>query len=211
MSVKFDVAAPFNFSSYRYFIVFNTTENGATPLTNPQQNNWAAYSYAIEVGGNGAGTFAGAWEFLRSSNCPTCIPAYIQLLTTPTQLQYVPNSNGSGTEFTVIFQPLIFNGVATPSPNASATPSPVKPIWLMNAFTTQPNTTAQLTFVDSLGTFGPTDTTYQSPNFDITAQGGFDQVIFALSGDLQIDPPAQIVSVEIANNPEPTPAAKAAK
>ena len=36
-SVKFDVAAPFNFSSYRYFIVFNTTENGQTPLTNPAE------------------------------------------------------------------------------------------------------------------------------------------------------------------------------
>jgi hypothetical protein len=208
MSIKFDVAAPFNFSNYRYFVVFNTTQNGQTPLTNPQQNNWSAYSYAIEVGGNGASTFAGAWEYLRSQNCPTCIPAYIQLLTTPTQLQYIPNSNGTGTEFTVVFQPLIFNGVATPSPGASATPPPVKPNWLFNAFTTQPNTTAQLTFVDSMGTFGPTDTTFQSPNLNITQQ--FDQVVYALSGDLQIDPPAQIVSVEIANNPtaSPSPAAR---
>jgi hypothetical protein len=203
MSVKFDVAGTFNFSSYRYFIVFNTTENGLTPLTNPQQNNWAAYSYSLEVGGNGGGTFANAFEYLRSQNCSTCVPAYIPLITTPTQFQYTPNSNGTGTEFTIIFQPVIFNGVATPSPGASATPAPVKPIWTFNAFTTQPNTNAVLTFVDSLGTFGPTDTTFQSPNLNVNTQ--FDQVIYALDGDAQIDPAAQIVSVEIANNPLVTP------
>jgi len=203
MSVKFDVGGPFNFSSYRYFIVFNTTGNGQTPLTNPQQNNWAAYSYALEVGGSGAATFAGAWEYLRSSNCPTCIPAYIQLLTTPTQLQYLPNSNGSGTEFTLTFQPVIFNGVATPSPGATATPPPVRNIWLFNAFTTQPNVNAQLTFLDSLGTFGATDTTFQSPQLNINTQ--FDQVVFALDGNPPSDPAAQLVSVEIANNPLITP------
>lgn len=209
MSVKFDVAAPFNFSSYRYFIVFNTTENGLTPLTNPIQNNFAAYSFALEVGGSGGGTFANAYEYLRSSNCGQgCVPAFLPLLTTPTQFQYTPNSNGTGTEFTIIFQPLIFNGVATPSPGASATPPPVKPIWTFNAFTTQPNTNAVLTFVDSLGTFGPTDTTFQSPNLNIDHPCGFDQVVYALDGDTQIDPAAQIVSVEIANNPSlPVPPA----
>jgi hypothetical protein len=205
MSVKFDVAGAFNFSSYRYFIVFNTTENGQTPLTNPQQNNWSAYSYSLEVGGTGGGTFANAYEYLRSQNCSTCVPAYFPIGTTPTQFQYTPNSNGTGTEFTIVFQPIIFSGIATPAPGASATPAPVKPIWTFNAFTTQPNSNAVLTFVDSLGTFGPTDTTFQSPNLNITQQ--FDQVIYALDGDTQIDPAAQIVSVEIANNPliQPSP------
>ena len=203
MSVKFDVAGPFDFTNFRYFIVFNTTGNGDTPLTNPQQNNWAAYSYSLEVGGNGGGTFAGAWEYLRSNNCSTCIPAYINLLTTPTQLQYTPNSNGSGTEFTLIFQPVIFNGVATPSPGATATPPPVKNIWLFNAFVTQPNTNAQLTFVDSLGTFGATDTTFQSPQLNIAQP--FDVVTYALDGNPPSNLAAQLVSVEIANNPAATP------
>jgi hypothetical protein len=39
MSVRFDVAAPFNFSSYQYWIVFNTTNNGLTPDTRPFQSN----------------------------------------------------------------------------------------------------------------------------------------------------------------------------
>jgi hypothetical protein len=204
MSVKFDTAGAFNFSQYRYLVVFNTTENGQTPLTNPQQNNWSAYSFSIEIGGTGGGTFANAYEYLRSSNCSTCAPALIAIGTTPTQFQYIPNSNGTGTEFTVVFQPIIFSGIATPGPNASSTPPPVRPVWTFNAFTAQPNTSSVLTFVDSLGIGGPTDVTFQSPNINITQQ--FDQVVFALDGDTQIDPAAQIVSIEIANNPAVTPA-----
>jgi hypothetical protein len=205
-SVKFDVAAPFNFSNYRYIVVFNTTENGLTPLTKPWQNNWAAYSYSIEVGGNEAGTFASVNVYQRSLGCPpNCSqpPAYIHIGTTPTQFQYQPNSNGSGTEFTIIFQPLIFTAFASPSPSpgSSATPPPVKPIWTFNAFTAEPNVDAQLVFQDSLGTYGPTDQTFVSPNLNISQSCGFDQVIFAGYDSYQMDQAARIISVEIANNP----------
>jgi hypothetical protein len=202
MSVKFDVAANFEFSQYRYFIIFNTSGNGLTPLTNPQQNNWKAYSYAIEVGGVGGGTFAGAYEYVRSACCPRSTPYYQYLPTTPSQLQYIPNSNGTGTEFTVIFQPRIFNGI----PFAGVSPPPLNPNWLINAFTAMPNTNAVLQPLDSLGVGGGGDTTYQSPTYNIYQKGGFDQVVYALDGNPPSDPAAQIVSIEVANNPGPSPA-----
>jgi hypothetical protein len=202
MSLKFDVAGPLNFQAYRYIFAFNTSGNGLTPWTNPSQNNWAAYTFAVEVGGVNGGTFAQAFQFLHQASNPHEVPAYLPLLTTPTQLNYVPNSNGTDTEFTVTFQPLIFNGVATPAPGTTA--PPVKPIWQFNAFTVQPNINAVLIFQDSLGIGGPGDTSFVSPNLNINTQ--FDQVIYGLYSNTQMDPSADIVSVEIANNPATTPA-----
>jgi len=196
-SVKFDVAGPFNFSSYRYFFVFNTSGNGTTPVTNTQQTNFAGYSFAIEVGGFPGSTFASAYQYVRSSGCGNgCPPGYVPIGTTPAQFQYYPDSNGSGTEFNVVFAPVIAKGISTPAPGHTS--PPVASTWLFNAFTTQPNTTAQLTFVDSLGG-SPIDTSYSSPAFNMNTQ--FDQVIYATSPIGQMDPAAQIVSVEFANNP----------
>src|SRR5215469_3803536 len=56
MVVKLDVNAPFDFSSYQYWVVFNTTGNGLSPDTNPARNNYAAFSDAVQVGGAGGGT-----------------------------------------------------------------------------------------------------------------------------------------------------------
>ncbi len=205
MSLKFDVVGQLNFQTYRYLFAFNTSGNGQTPLTNTSQTNWSAYSFSVQAGGNNVGTSAEAFEFLHSACCSNAVPAYIGLITTPTQLNYNPNSNGTGSEFTVTFQPLIFSGVATPAPGATA--PPVKPIWLFNAFVAQPNESAVLNFVDSLGTFGATDTTFQSQQLDIRKP--FDQVIYGLDTTPPGDTSAQILSVEIANDPAtatPTPA-----
>src|SRR5215469_11766442 len=35
MTIKFDVAAPFDFSTYQYWVVFNTSGNGLSPDTQP--------------------------------------------------------------------------------------------------------------------------------------------------------------------------------
>jgi hypothetical protein len=63
---------------------------------------------------------------------------------------------------------------------------------------TQSNTQNALIFVNSMGVGGPTDTTWVSPPLPICTN--FDNVVFALSSGQQIPEPAQIVSVEIANN-----------
>lgn len=202
MSVKFDVAAPFNFSSYQYWVVFNTSGNGLTPDTHPIQNNWAAYTTALEVVGVGGGTLAQAGQFLKNSNphIPPHFQAFFNL--PPQQFQYFANSNGTGTEFTIVFQRSIFNPInSTPGP--SPTPSPISNVWRFNAFTTQANPSNQLIFIDSMGAGGPVDPQWNSPPIAVTQCS--DQTFYALSSGLQIDPPASIVSVEIGNNPSPAP------
>lgn len=205
MSVKFDVAGQLNFSSYQYWIVFDTSGNGLTPDTHPFQNNWAGYSAAIEVGGVGGGTSANTVQFIKNSN--PAIPPHFQYLIVPgQQLQYTVNSNGTGTEFTVVFQRVIFN----PAPFVSPAP-PFANVWRFNAFTTQASPQGQLLFVDSMGAGGANDPQWNSPALLVTAPTppppdptpppAFDTVFTALSSGQQIDPAAQIMSIEIANNP----------
>jgi len=213
MVVKFDINAPFNFSAYEYWVVFNTSGNGLTPLTNPLQTNWAAYSDAIEVGGFGGGTFANAYQFIKNPTNPAIPPVFQNLHPGPAQIQYVPNSNGTGTEFTVYFQRAIFKNLATPTPGPGPTPTGTPPpyarYWTFNAFVTQANATNQLIFLDSMGVGGATDTTFtDSPPLGSICSD-FDNVYYKIADiNPPSDPSAQIASVEIANNgstPPPCP------
>jgi hypothetical protein len=198
-SVFFDVPQPFNFSSYQYWIIFDTTGDGQTPSTQPYDNNYAGYSEGIEVAGSGGSTFAQPVQFIKEGSH---IPPHFQVLPfTPQNFIYNANSNGSGTEFNVIFRRSIFLGIPHPSP------SPLAHNWTYNAFTTQATTLSQLVFVDSMGAGGKLPPQYSSPILP-TWQCFDTNAIYALSSGLQIDPPAQIVSVEIANNPSPTPSVK---
>lgn len=200
MTIKFDVAEPFDFTTYSYWIVFNTTGNGLSPDTQPARNNYGGFSDAIEVGGNGGATFATAWQFIHSPTNPGAIPALQNLLPGPL-LQYVPDSNGTGTEFTVTFQRAIFKTRATPTPGPGATgsPPPYNTNWTFNAFVVQGSPqTGQLQFANSMGVGGPSDTTWVSPTLPICTN--FDNVVYALSSGMQLPGPAQIVSVELANN-----------
>jgi hypothetical protein len=208
MVVKFDVSAPFDFSTYQYWVVFNTTANGLSPDTNPVRNNWAAFSDGIEVGTSGGGVYAQPFQFIKNPTNPAIPPHFQPLGTTASQLQFVANSNGSGTEFTVSFQRSIFKNQATPTPGPTPTPTgspaPYAKVWTFNAFVTQANANNQLIFVNSMGVGGPTDTTWvtQPPLLICT---NFDQTYFALSSGDQIPEPAQIISVEIANNATTAP------
>ncbi len=220
MVVKFDVAAPFNFSNYQYWIVFNTTGNGLTPDTFPFNNNWAAYSAGIKVGGAGGATYAVVGQWVRNTN-PASPPTFLPLGTTPQQLQYTANSNGSGTEFTVLFQRQIFTPIAptpspadiaakrisvarqfaaTPSPSPTPTLLPFATNWTFNAFVTQGNLAGQPTFVDSLGAGGPVNPQYQCCNPPVAINSNFDNTYYALFSGTQLDPAAQIISIEIGNN-----------
>jgi hypothetical protein len=196
MSVFFDVAQPFNFSTYQYWIVFNTSGNKLTPDTQPANSNWAAYSEGIEVEGNGGAAFARAVQFVKDPSKPHAVPAFVSLQPTPQQLQLNVNSNGSQTEFNVIFQRSIFLGPLS-SPAPLATP------WLYNGFTTQADVQNNLVFVDSMGAGGKNPPQYVSPV--LNTWQCFDDTFTALSSGVQIDPPAQIVQIQIANNPSPTP------
>ena len=200
MAVKFDIAGQFNFSSYQYWTVFNTTGNGLTPLTNPQQTNWAAYSTALFAGGSGGATYASAIQFVKNQN-PVIPPQFLRVFPTQQQFQYIPNSNGTGSEYQITFQRVIFNPVnATSSPS----PPPVSNIWLFNAFTTQATAQNQLVFLDSMGSGGNIDISFVSPQLNIDTC--FDQTFYKQQDiNPPSDPAAQIVSIEIANNPSPGP------
>jgi hypothetical protein len=199
ISIKFDVASQFNFSNYQYWVVFDTTGDGKTPSTFPQRDGWNGYWGAIEVGGGIGTTFAAPYHFLRQP--PLRTPVIRQLIgLSPQQFQYIANSNGTGTEFTILVQRSIFlNNFQNPSPS----PSPLALNWTYNAFTTQGNFLNQPTFVDSMGVGGPVDPQYVSPVLN-TAQC-FDMPFTSLYGGQTIDPAAQISTVEIANNPSPAP------
>jgi hypothetical protein len=200
MSVFFDVSQPFNFSNYQYWFIFDTSGDGQTPSTQPFNNNYAGYWAAIEVLGNGGSTSVRAIRFIRSVTNPKIPPVpFVLAGVTPQQLQYNPNSNGTGTEFNVIFQRSIFLG-------GQSSPAPLAANWTYNAFTTQ-GTYPALIFVDSMGAGGPGVPQYSSPV--LPTYTCFDNTFTALSSGLQIDPPAQIMSVEIANNPSPVPSAAA--
>jgi hypothetical protein len=191
VAIHYDVESPFNFSNYQYMIVFNTTGSGVTPSTDTVQTNWAGYSFALIALGNGGTSSAEAGEYVPSNN-PHAPPGFLKLGTTPNQLSYNPNSNGQGTEFSMIAQKSIIRGYASPSPSAS--PSNV---WTFNAFVTEPSQ-GQWYFADSLGGGGPIDPQFVSPRLCMTEP--FDNTYFAT--DLHIgDPTSEIVSVEISNNP----------
>ncbi len=191
MAVFFSVAAPFNFSSYQYLVVLNTTGSGVTPSTDTVQTNWAGYSYAMVARGNGVSTYAEAVQFRRSYTNPHIPPVWLPLGTNPQTFSYNLNANGTGTEFSILAQRRIFV-----SPGPSPSPSPSN-IWTFNGFVTQANGSGQWGFVDSLGAGGPIDPQFVSPRLCMTEP--FDNTYYPLY--TPPDPASQITTIEIANNP----------
>lgn len=231
MSVKFRVASAFNFQTDSYVIVFNTSNTSAnqsssvTPVAEAVNNNYAGYSIAIAVGGQNGSVQAQAYYYYRPCNTSQP-PVLYPINATPQQLIFTPNSNGLGTEFTVVFSRNIadFSAVATssPSPGATASPTsgptatptatppssnscgvPVTQYWTYNFFTVQGPVTqfasaSSLTIVDSLGQNGPTDATYESSVLNTATS--LDQTFYTIAGTHPSTPDA-ITGGEIANAP----------
>ena len=195
IAVFFNTQAAFNFSNYKYFVVFNTTGNGVTPSTDTVQTNWAGYSYALIALGNGISTYAEPVMFRVSPSNPHIPPYWQVLYPTPQQFSYNFNANGTGSEFSILAQKRV---LASPMPS----PSPTSNVWTFNAFTAQATNQGPWTFYDSMGAGGPTDPQYVSPKLNMLQC--FDNTYFA-SNFVPPDPAAQIVSVEIANNPAANP------
>ena len=195
----FNVTAPFNFASYQYMFVLNTSGSRITPSTDAVQTNRAGYSFALVARGNGVSSFAQFVQLIppKSGKGP---PGWLPLGTAPQLFSYNLNNNGTGTEFSLLVKRSVFNGIASPSPSPSASPTPTPPNqWTFNAFTTQPGGSGgNWYFVDSMGAGGPTDPQFVSPTLCLGEP--FDRTFYA-TGFTPPDPAAQIVSVEIANNP----------
>lgn len=196
-AVFVNVAQPFNFTTYQYMLVLNTTGDRHTPSTDTYQTNWDGYSYAVVARGNGVSTFAQAIQFIRSNKNPHIPPAPFPIITTPQTFSYNLNQNGSGTEFEVLSQKRVF---VSPGPSPTASPSNM---WTFNAFVTQANTVGRWTFVDSMGQGGPIDPQFVSPVLCMSEP--FDNIYNARYSPPS-NPSAQITTVEIANNPvSPSP------
>jgi hypothetical protein len=196
MAVFFNTSGAFNFSSYQYMIVLNTTGDGRTPSTDTIQTNWDGYSFAMIARGNGISSSAQAVQFVRSNQNPHIPPQLLPLITPPQLFSYNLDANGTQTEFSILAQKRIFT--ATPGPS----PTPTSNVWTFNAFVTQANGQGQFQFVDSMGAGGPIDPQFVSPQLDMLTC--FDNTYYAR--DLNIsDPSAQITSIEIANNPASAP------
>ncbi|HEX8828504.1 MAG TPA: hypothetical protein VF778_10350, partial [Xanthobacteraceae bacterium] len=123
MAVNFTVAAPFDFSNYQYMFVFNTTGSGVTPSTDTIQKNWAGYSYALMAFGTGGTAFAKPVKFYFSKVNPHAPPGWQFLGTTPQQFSFNANSNGSGTELSMLVQDSVFASTPSPGPSPSTRPS----------------------------------------------------------------------------------------
>ena len=223
MAVDFTVYQAFSFSANDYIIVFNTSGNGITPLPGGgAQNNYAGFSDAIIVSGNASGVVeAQPVQFYFSSNEPGTIPA-VEPLNVPSQdIILNANYNGAGTEFRVEFDRAIFSSLApTPTPSASPTsapspstspstspsptpsPTPKAVIWLDNCFVTSQGTTtgsySTYTPDDSLGLGGASDTSFSSPQLNVTTT--FDITENAL-GTTAPTPSEEIQSCDFQNTP----------
>lgn len=124
MSVKFSVAAPFNFQKYSYAIVFNTSGDGVTPRADGTTNNYQGYSFVIIVGNGASGVGATAYAFVRGNNIASQPPTLLAINAVGQQLVLDSiNSNGQGTQFSLHFARLIASAYVTPSPSPSASPS----------------------------------------------------------------------------------------
>jgi hypothetical protein len=194
LAIHFDTQSPFNFSNYQYMIVFNTTGSLVTPSTQTVQTNWAGYEFALIAYGSGINTAAEFVQFVHEAN-PKQPPTWLFLHPTPSQLNFNPNSNGAGTEFSMIAQKTIFSGIPSPGPAPTSTASNN---WTFNAFVTQASNGGQWQFYDSMGSGGINPPEFISPTLNM--ETCFDNTYFA-TGYVPPDPAAQIVSVEISNNP----------
>jgi len=223
MSVKFNVQTQFNFSTDSYAIVFNTSGSGVTPLPVTLSNNYAGYSMAIVVGGVGGAIQPYAYFYYRPANT-TQPPVLYPIGATPQQLILTPNSNGQGNQFTVVFSRslALFSATTspTPSPTASASPSSspsgspsptptgsgvgVGSVWNFNFFVLQGQVSnyesqGSLDIIDSLGAGGANDTTYVSPQLDVST--AFDTGAFYVQAGSHLSAPDALSGGDIANNP----------
>lgn len=209
MLLRLRVAATLDFTNLRYLAVFNTSGNGQEPYA----TNFASYtnySAVLAFGGNG---LSGA-AYALYQVFPSGTSAGFQLRQIPIQSQYVtsflPNSSGSGNEFTFTFNRELLNIAnplvsPSPAPTAGATPAPVTTptlapgvgtLWNINFFSTDPNFVP----IDAIANLGVQDTSF---NLVVDTTVTYDQVFTkSIPPLVQVaNQNAQITAVEVINSP----------
>ena len=204
MLIKYRTANRMDFTNIRYFMVFNTSGNGGPPYTNGFNTGFPNYSFVIVVGGSGGpvGTVQPlVYQFIQQPGGATGSPSQILLQTSPAQLQFIQDSSGQGTEFTINFDRTIFFGIAgataSPIPQSPAPTTQPQSNWFVNFITTDKNSVP----LDALGSNGVNDITFTlglpvATCFDYLSQ------LTVPSGAVQAAvPAAQLAGGEIINSP----------
>ncbi len=202
LAIFFTTQGALNFSNYKYIVVLNTSGSRVTPSTDTIQTNWAGYYFALVALGNGISTYAEPVYFVRSTQNPHVPPRWLTVLTPPQTFSYNINANGTNTEFSMLAQRVLFDYNPSPSPSPSPSASPTASpsnLWTFNAFVAQVQPSGTWAFYDSMGAGGPYDPQFVSPTLCMSEP--FDNTYFPQGQFAAPDPSAEIVSIEIANNP----------
>ncbi len=203
--IRFETAGPLDFQNLRYLIVFNTTGNGQQPYAqgfNTDYKNWSAYF--IVGGGSNFANNPGLFQIYQNPANGSAQAFNIGYPTgTVTFLPSIPNANAQY-GFQIQFNRCLLDvpppTSTQPPPNDLTRPCPryqaIATNWNISLFTVD-NTNSP---VDSLGTSGPSDTSYTfaietanvvNTNYFKPAGGGSPQ-----------SPSAKITGIEVFSTPK---------
>jgi hypothetical protein len=231
VQIKYRVSGPFDFSQFNYWIVFNTSGQGGMPYAPAiTQGNYKNFSYAFVVGAISGGNSSVLPILYQFYFIPATGQVHVQQFNVnPSTTTFEPNSNGQGTEFTLIFArsqlALPPPTAPTPTPTAAGTPTakpsstPTPTPMPSNASpgptpVSSPTVASQSTWyvnlfttdpananhvLDALG-LGPTDQSFTAGTFNVNAP---EDIVFNQPAELNPppNPASQLTGVEIINTP----------
>ena len=215
--IRFETAGPLDFQDFTYIIVFNTNGNGQQPYAqgyNSDFKNWSAF-FIVGGGANFANNPQLEQVFQDpSSGSPRTFNVPIPAGTLTFQPTIPTATAAYGFQITfnnclLDLAPPTANGTPIVSSNRLCPPyTQVATYWNVSLFTLDRNGSP----VDSLGTNGPSDTSYryQYDTASSTPQNAFKPA----SGSTVQNPSAQITGIETYSTPQngavsapsPTPA-----
>ena len=192
--VRYDTANPMDFTNVRYLIAFNTSGNGGVPYTNAYNTGYVNYSFIITVAGTNGFVAPQVCQIIRQQGGGvTCQPEQFS----PSQVILTLNTNGSNTEFTLMFDRRLFFGIPPASPTPPPPTTQPQSNWTFNFITTD-NSFHPL---DALGIGGPMDTSFNVP-LPVSTTFDFLQQLTVPAGATKAGTPAaQLAGGEIINNP----------
>ena len=210
MLVRFRTNGPMNFGRYDYQIVIDAC-GGGTPYPNPNTTTYLDYTFSFNVGTSPFGlatTFPILIQYIVTPGTSNQLNPQI-VRTSSSQTTLTPSDNGQGTEFALVFPRALLNAPLGPSalPCSSSRLSPAPTMlasrWKFNFFVIDPSALNSPTHgvLDSLGTGGPTDTSYNGAIIDTTTQNNTPIIKVTDITGFPSDPNAQIAGGEIDNYP----------
>ncbi|HEV8022633.1 MAG TPA: hypothetical protein VGP41_15270 [Candidatus Lustribacter sp.] len=205
MFIRYTVAGPLDFTNLRYLAVFNTNGNGQTPYANSLNTAFLNFSFILVFGGT---QLSGA-SFGLLQVIPIASGGFqtVALQVNPQLGTLIPNSNGTGNQFTFTFNRTLLTPLQTTSPSPTSTPTAgptsfptlangISSLWAINLFSTD----AQNNPIDAISFNGIQDTTFNS--FVVNTAASFDVVSTKAPGYVTVtNQSAQIVAAEIINEP----------